>query len=619
MSTMRRILLLLSLVVVTSAAMAVPAKKGLWKTIVLDDGTAVRAQLKGDEFGHYWRTADGQRYVAKDGQYQKMTAAADQKAQQRRAKAQQRRTARLTRRAADGTRRAPASHLGDKKGLIILVNFKDVKFQEENDQTFYNNVANTPGFTDENGFQGSVADYFRDQSRDQFNLTFDVVGPVTVSKDAKYYGENDANGDDKHPEEMVVEAIKLAKDLVTDWRQYDWNGDGEVDQVMIIYAGEGEADGGSEDTIWPHEWELKYINMDIEVADGIKVNTYAVANEGSQQQDYWTGIEYFAVNGIGTICHEFSHCLGLPDMYDTSYSGNYGMGEWSLMDQGSYCGDGFIPSGYTSYDKYCIGWIEPTELTDAQDVTGMRALTDADDVYIIKDAAHPDEYYLLENRQQKGWDAKTPAKGMLVLHVDYDPDIWFYNLVNSNWDGSEGYPVNDHQRCTIFHADGVDKTGELYEKITDIVEQMEEATSSAYDRLEDQYYDLWDQYNADVKGDVYPQKGNNQLTNTSKPRAFLYNKNTDGRKLMNISITNIKQNRNGTITFHFEPDDSGSGEEGDNTTYGKTSGGSTGIQTVKTAASKTARIYTLDGRYVGSDFQLLGRGIYIVNGRKVVK
>ena len=599
--------------------MAVPAKKGLWKTIVLDDGTAVRAQLKGDEFGHYWRTADGQRYVAKDGQYQKMTAAADQKAQQRRAKAQQRRTARLTRRAADGTRRAPASHLGDKKGLIILVNFKDVKFQEENDQTFYNNVANTPGFTDENGFQGSVADYFRDQSRDQFNLTFDVVGPVTVSKDAKYYGENDANGDDKHPEEMVVEAIKLAKDLVTDWRQYDWNGDGEVDQVMIIYAGEGEADGGSEDTIWPHEWELKYINMDIEVADGIKVNTYAVANEGSQQQDYWTGIEYFAVNGIGTICHEFSHCLGLPDMYDTSYSGNYGMGEWSLMDQGSYCGDGFIPSGYTSYDKYCIGWIEPTELTDAQDVTGMRALTDADDVYIIKDAAHPDEYYLLENRQQKGWDAKTPAKGMLVLHVDYDPDIWFYNLVNSNWDGSEGYPVNDHQRCTIFHADGVDKTGELYEKITDIVEQMEEATSSAYDRLEDQYYDLWDQYNADVKGDVYPQKGNNQLTNTSKPRAFLYNKNTDGRKLMNISITNIKQNRNGTITFHFEPDDSGSGEEGNNTTYGKTSGGSTGIQTVKTAASKTARIYTLDGRYVGSDFQLLGRGIYIVNGRKVVK
>ena len=124
---------------------------------------------------------------------------------------------------------------------------------------------------------------------------------------------------------------------------------------MIIYAGEGEADGGSEDTIWPHEWELQYVGLDFEVADGIKVNTYAVANEGSAQQDYWTGMEYFTINGIGTICHEFSHCLGLMDMYDVSYSGNYGMGEWSLMDQGSYLGNGFVPAGYTSYDKYCIG------------------------------------------------------------------------------------------------------------------------------------------------------------------------------------------------------------------------------------------------------------------------
>ena len=642
------------------------------------------------------------------------------------------------------------------------MNFKDTKFQKGHDQTLYNNVVNTPGYTDANGFKGSVADYFKDQSRGQFELTFDVVGPVTVSKDAKYYGENDENGEDKHAEEMVVEAIKLAKDLVPDWKQYDWNDDNEVDQVMIVYAGEGEADSGSEDTIWPHEWELKYINMDIEVADGIKVNTYAVANEGIFYDNK------FYLNGIGTICHEFSHCLGLPDMYDTSYSGYYGMGEWSLMDQGSYNGDGFVPSGYTSYDKYCIGWIEPVELTSAQEVKNMQALTDADDVYIIKNPAHPDEYYLLENRQQRGWDANTPTKGMLILHVDYDSDIWFFNLVNSNSDGSDGFPVNDHQRCTIFHADGMDKTGETYEKIVDIVNQMDYASGSAYDRLVDQYYDLWDQYGADVIGDVYPQKDNNQLTNTSVPRSFLYNANEDGRKLMNISITDITQNADGTIAFKFAPDNSGSGEEGDNTVYssinpgkpdvegalfyesfdqcdgtGGNDGGwsgsiatgqfitdnegwesqkayganqcakfgtssvngsvttpafamngtgvltfkagawnakndgttltlsvsegtispssfeiakgeftdleatitatsnvkvtfasekgrffldevlvkdpnATAIRTVKIADNKTTRIYTLDGRYVGSDFKQLQRGLYIVNGRKVV-
>ena len=204
--------------------------------------------------------------------------------------------------------------------LILLVNFQDVKFQEKNSQSLYFNVANTPGYCDVNGFKGSVADYFKDQSRGLFELTFDVVGPVTVSKNAAYYGENDMNGDDKHPEEMVVEAVTLVKDQISNWKQYDWNDDHEVDQVMIIYAGEGEADGGAENTIWPHEWELQYVNKVFEVADGIKVNTYAVANEGYVQQDYWAGMDYFHINGIGTICHEFSHCLGLMDMYDVSYS-----------------------------------------------------------------------------------------------------------------------------------------------------------------------------------------------------------------------------------------------------------------------------------------------------------
>ena len=769
---MKKVLLTLSLMLVTAAVMAVPAKKGLWKTIVLEDGTEVRAQLKGDEFGHYWQTADGMRYMAANGQFVEQTPDARQKAVQRRVQAQQHRTARLGTKTANGVRRAPSSHLDDKKGLILLVNFKDVKFQEENNQALYNNVANTPGYRDDNGFKGSVADYFKDQSHNLFRLTFDVVGPVTVSQNAEYYGANDKAGNDKHPEEMVVEAVKLAKDLVTDWKQYDWNGDDEVDQVMIIYAGEGEADGGSEDTIWPHEWELQYADMAFDIVDGIRINTYAVANEGYQQQDYWTGINYFSINGIGTICHEFSHCLGLPDMYDTSYGGYFGMGPWSLMDSGSYNGNGFVPAGYTSYDKYCIGWIEPTELTSATEVNSMRALTEANDVYIIKNAAHPDEYYLLENRQKKGWDAELPTSGMLILHVDYDPDIWYFNLVNSISDGSGGFPVNDHQRCTIFHADGVDKTSALYDKIVDVAEQMGNASGSAYDKLEDQYYDLWDQYDADIKGDVYPQKGNNQLTNTSTPRAFLYNKNTDGRKLMNISITDITQN-DGLISFKFAPDNSGT-EEGDNTQYGLSAtkpditgalfyesfdqcaekGGNDGlwsgqiangpfnpdnegwtactdnsgneksygayqcakfgtssivgsattpafavdgtgtltfmagawnaakdgttlklsvsngtitpatvemekgafkdfeatitatgtvkvtfeaaagrffldevlvmgpnataIYTIKTADDKTARIYTLDGRYVGSDFQQLRRGLYIVNGRKVV-
>ncbi len=762
---MRKTLLTLSLLLVAIVVMAVPAKKGLWKTITLEDGTEVKAQLRGDEFGHYWLTADGKHYVAVEGQYQEETLAIRQKAAQRRAQAQQHRAARLPHKTANGMRRASDSHFGEKKGLILLVDFKDVHFQDRFDHALYENVANTPGYTDNNGFKGSVSDYFKDQSRGQFKLTFDVVGPVTVSKERAYYGENDSDGNDMHAEEMVMEAVTLAMSQISenDWKEYDWDSDGEVDQVMIIYAGQGEASGGDESTIWPHEYVLSYCTFyapsikPVEVANNLYVNTYAVANEGIDMSLY--GGNGYCIDGIGTICHEFSHCLGLPDMYDTSYSGFFGMGSWSLMDSGSYNEDGFVPSGYTSYDKYSIGWITPTELTSAQEVKNMRALTESDDVYIIKNANHPDEYYLLENRQKKGWDVGTPAKGMLILHVDYDKDIWYYNLVNTYSDGSDGYPKNDHERCTIFHADGVDKTEALYRQL---IEEGDYMSDNEYNRLLYQYY-------ADIKGDVYPQEGNNQLTNTSTPRAFLYNKNTDGRKLMNISITDIKQNSNGTIAFKFALDDSGSGEEGDNTDYGRSTpvnpdvegalfyesfnqcdneGGNDGmwsglvangafipdregwvsekaygadkcakfgtssknglatspafsvngtgvltfkagawnakndgttlnlfvsngtispssfeiskgaftdleatitatgdvqvtfeaekgrffldevlvkdpyvtaIRTVKTADNKSTRIYTLDGRYAGSSFQQLNRGLYIVNGRKVVK
>lgn len=616
---MKKILFSLILSMLTMSMMAVPAKKGLWKTLPTDDGSLVKAMLVGDEFGHYWKGSDGRCYALTDGRFKELSTTTSEAAVWKRALAQRRRAARLTKSTLKADSRKVAQErvvnpvqFGSKKGLILLVNFKDVKFRKKHNVALYENIANTPGYTDSNGFAGSVADYFRDQSRAQFELTFDVVGPVTVSKKVKYYGENDKDGNDKRAEDLVIEAVKLAKDLVEDWRKYDWDDDGEVDQVMIVYAGEGEADGGSEDTIWPHEWDLNIVGKDFEIVNGIRINTYAVANEGYE----WDG--KFHINGIGTICHEFSHCLGLMDMYDIAYSGLYGMNAWSLMDSGSYNGNGFVPSGYTSYEKYSIGWLDPIELTEAQSVSDMKALTESDDVYIIRNEAHPDEYYLLENRQQQGWDAHTPAKGMLILHVDYDPDIWYYNLVNSFCDGSDGYPKNDHQRCTIFHADGVDRTGELTVRMDEMLEKSYAAdTDREADIYLDEYDALSDQFNADIIGDVYPQAGNNQLTNTSLPRAFLYNMNYDGRKLMNIAITDITQNADGTIAFNFAPDNSGE-KEGDNTVYGDSPVIPDAIRSVETKDHMATRIFTLDGRYVGNDYRKLSRGLYIVGGKKLV-
>ena len=569
---LKKLFLTLSLLVVTIFVMAVPAKRGIWKTLKLQDGTEVRAQLVGDEFGASWRGVDGKNYVKSGNSFVLLNTETADQGNERRAMAMKRRANRLK---ANTTRRAAGNRTaleGNKKGLIILVNFKDTKFQtgDADTKTLYDNIANTPGYTDKNGFVGSVADYFKDQSRGVFNLTFDVVGPVTVSQNASYYGENDKKTEqDKRPAEMVVEAVNLVKTKVTDWKQYDWNNDGEVDQVMIIYAGEGEASGGAESTIWPHEYSLvaaKYYGEGtgpVTVDNNLEVNTYAVANEGMVEQSLFGNS--FTYMGIGTICHEFSHCLGLMDMYDTAYGGNFGMAEWSLMDQGSYNGNGFTPANYTSFEKQQIGWITPTELTGVKSVTGMKAWNDADECYKITNKGNANEYYLLENRQKKGWDEYVPASGLLVLHVDYDDDIWAWNLANTNNSDASAGALNDHQRCTIFHADGKEKYAEYSALVEVLVEKYyEDGDLSDED---------WDKYNAlqvaiedDAKHDVYPQSDNTELSNTSKPRAFTYNANSDSRKLMNVKISDIAMN-NGFISFSFTPDNSGT-EEGDNTEYG---------------------------------------------------
>ena len=550
---MKKFFIQLVLFMAASAAMAVPAKRGLWRDITLTDGTTVKVQLRGDEFAHYWVAADGSRYlVEEDGTA--VAVSAEQLEKQSAARRQYAHKRRLARRA-QAKAAAESPYLGQKKGLILLVSFTDETFLEEHNHALYESIANEPGFTNDMGFEGSVADYFKAQSQGAFELTFDVVGPLKVSQTASYYGQNDKAGNDKYPGKMVIEAVNLAKEQISDWSKYDWDNDGEVDQVMVIYAGQGEASGGAASTIWPHEYALEYARMNgdgtgpVTVGTNLVVNTYAVANERDK-----TSLGE-AINGIGTICHEFSHCLGLMEMYDTEYSGNFGMYDWSLMDDGSYNGDGFVPAGYTSFEKYSIGWLTPIELTAETTVSALKPLSVAQEAYIIRNAAFPDEYYLLENRQLQDWDRDLPAGGMLILHVDYKENVWEQNVVNANCS------INDHERCTIFHADGDNKSNYYKEKLKD------ESLS------DEEYNDIVDKYYEDFENDVYPQPNNNQLTNTSTPRAFLYNKNTDGRKLMNISITDIKQNEDGTMSFHFALDNSGSGQEGDNTNTGNGGGG----------------------------------------------
>ncbi len=503
---MKKILSALTLLTMAIGAMAVPAKKGIWNTIKLVDGTEVKAQLTGDEHLHYWMAEDGTKYVASGDVYaladmEQLTA----KAMSRRAKvgtAQSRQMRKVTM----GER---THYTGKKKGLVILVEFSGTSFKSGNNLEKYKRIMNEEGYSEGN-FRGSVSDYFKAQSNGDFELEFDVVGPYKLKKTQSYYGQNDSSGDDMHADKMIVEAVNAA-DSEVNFKDYDWDNDGAVDQVFVLYAGKGEADGGATTTIWPHMYQLSETGEELTL-DGVLIDTYACSNE----LDYSNSIE-----GIGCFCHEFSHCLGYPDLYDVVADTNFGMGEWDLMCAGSYNGNTFCPAGYSAYEKWMAGWLEPIELdSENVEVKNLKPMSEQGDAYVIYNKAHTDEYLLIENRQKTQWDTSLPGRGLMITRVDFDKDIWEFNVPNSIITSSStyarnyGFPVNDHQRLTIFHADN---------------------TASTYNQTTD----------------LFPYSRRDSLTNSSTPRGVFYNNNVDGTKNINKGILGITQNSDLTMNFRF--------------------------------------------------------------------
>ena len=551
-----------------TSMLAIPARRGQWQTITLANGQQVKVELRGDEHRHWWQDSLGNRYcfrgrTKEDGVRRNDTEIWELVKEFGGTEVRRHGSTRTAQRyTISETNLAPSRHRATapptpstRKGIIILVEFTNKQFRDENDRDLFDRIANERGFS-ERGFKGCVSDYFRDQSGRMLDLTFDVIGPVTVSNDYEYYGKNVGPDDyDAHPDEMIVEACKLVDDDV-DFSDYDWNGDGYVEQVVVIYAGQGEANGGGKHTIWPHEWELIETDYGKTLRlDKVRINTYACSPELSSST---------RIDGIGTLCHEFAHCLGLPDMYDED-GNNYGMGYWDLMDLGSYNGDGFRPAGFTAYEKMFCGWQQPIVLSTDTTITDMQAISEGGDTYIIYNDAYPNEYYMLENRQKTGWDKSLLGSGLLITHIDYNPYVWLWNVVNSYstyYDLYDREYTNDHERCSVVQADnGKVRYG--------------------------------------TAGDTYPYLFNDSLTVNSSPATTLFHEDSKGNMQLQVAIKQITKNKDNTISFQFI----------------QRSNYPSGIQQVTKNTSQT-HIYSLQGVYLGTDPHLLPKGIYIINGKK---
>lgn len=430
---MKKVFSLLIVCAVAVSAMAIPARRGgMVRTAA--DGTEKTVYLHGNAFSHYMTDAEGNWLDEKT--LEPLTP------EQKAARVQKNEARSKMRRVQQEKMVGTTPNLAPR-GLMIMVNFTDKKFQTPYDtiDNMLNGENFTRKYTVDYYYQGqrvrgtytssgSARKYFQDVSYGQYNPIFDVVGPYELKHDYAYYGSDD----DANVGEMIKEACLLADSAGANFKLYDNDNDGKVDFVYVLYAWEGEADGGDENTVWPHNWDLSYTGESCTV-DGKKVRNYACSNEWQHYGQVY--------NGIGTFCHEFSHVMGLPDLYYTSNSGTspHTLNDWDILDYGPYNNDGNTPPAYSAYERFYCGWLTPrvlkepelVSLPDLNNNTGKAYLIcEGDNHNLVGYNPNPTTFYLLENRQKVGWDKYLPGQGLLITKIQYSADRWASNTVNNS-------------------------------------------------------------------------------------------------------------------------------------------------------------------------------------------
>ena len=428
--------------------------------------------------------------------------------------------------------------------LVILIEFSDMAFQEGRDNAYYQKVFNESGYHERSG-KGCVADYFRDQSNGKCNIEFDVYGPYKVSQKAQPY-DNPNQNTRNYGSASIKEATEqmVAANPTLDYSVYDWNGDKTIEQVVYVCA--GLSGSINNEKCYGHVWPNTSTFTTITTPDNYKISKYTISAE------HWLATTTKPSCGIGTICHEYAHCLGLPDIYPTSSNDEFSVcDEWDLMDGGNFTNYGWCPPNFTAMERWLMGWLDFVDVDDAASITNLKPIEEGGAAYRIK---HSDsEWLILENRQQKGWDLGAPGKGLVIYHVNYIESAWNGNTVNND---------KTHHRFYLVPADNRDY--------------------NAWDAIigEKTPYQNSDHMNSRIlSNSPYPYIEesvvvNNSLTDTSTPAAKMFY--PEGSYL-NVPITNIAVNADGQMAFDIK-------------------GGTTAIQGVTVQKEGVRQLFDFSGR-----------------------
>ncbi len=575
-------------------------------TFTQPDGTQLSVTLHGDEYFHYYTTLDGvilvregdTFYIAEisdDGDIKATNVLAHNngvRTSKEIALIQSQNKEKLFTGSAikKAIRKVPVStnvtpkytpHKGSPNIVVILAQFQDVQFTVNDPVNAFDDIFNASSLKDYGNHNtsniGSVKRYFKMMSTNEFTPNFKIVGPVTVSKNRKYYGGSSKTPDDENADKLATEAVDSVMKLgLVDLNsnEYDVDNDGNVDLVYIVYAGHMQNMGGSNESVWA---KASYTNHSIGTK---KVRRYCMSGELLHPD----ASGYIA--SIGVICHEFSHCLGLPDLYVTSayYKDNQEMELWDLMDGGENLHNGWQPAAYTAWEKEAMEWpVNIQNLSEGQTSVDLSTpTTDGGTVYRIVNPNDANEYIMLENIQQKGWNigcyvAEGTTGGVLAYHMKYP---------------KTSVSMGDDPNCrknpalAVIPADGLLESIDLKGKTIDGVLRTDST------------------YKASHKGDLFNNVNGLQISDDLNLPNFCW---YSGSETIAGFTDRFKTNKSVSFTF-----------EGDQITVNYVDDVASSIADIQANEYSTEAIYSIDGRYIGTRREKLKPGIYIINKKKVI-
>lgn len=306
--------------------------------------------------------------------------------------------------------------VGDYVGLCLLIDFADVPAtiaREEVDR--FCNQSGYSGF----GNNGSVADFFRDNSLGRCRYT-NIVAPYYRAKKPKTYYTDRTIAQPQRAVELITEALNFHKTNGFDFAPLTADGQGYVYALNVYYA--GPVTNNWAEGLWPHSHHL---GSPLALRPGKAAFDYQFTAIGSELE-------------LGTFCHENGHMLcDYPDLYD--YGGeSSGVGMFCLMCAGNFSEKNPIP--VSAYLKRASGWTRNVIPMEHDKVITLAAGSNDCALY----ARSGREYFLVENRQPGGRDAALPGAGLAIWHIDEEGD-----------NSAEQMTAASHYELSLKQADGL--------------------------------------------------------------------------------------------------------------------------------------------------------------------